>query len=373
MKFIVSSTTLYGRLAAASKVMTTKNSMPILDCFFFDIKNGKVTITASDGEKYFITSVPLVDSDNNAEFCITAKTIMESMKELAEQPLTFEYNPESHKLQGQHQTGVFSLMTFDAATYPSQQPIKEENTKLEMNSNILLTGINRCLFATANDEIRIVMTGIYMDVHPEDITFAGTDGRKLVRYINREVKPGMDTSFILPKKVATILKSVLQKDVQLTIVFDNEKGLIHTEDFDMFFRLVEGRYPNYNGVIPTNNPYVATVDRASLISALKRISVFCNQSSGLMKLQLENNQMRLTGEDNDYSTRAEENLMCDYQNAPISIGFSCIFLIEIANIMEGEALTIQLADPSRPGVVVPAEQPENEETLMLLMPMMLND
>lgn len=373
MKFVVSSSALYGRLAAASKVMTAKNSMPILDCFLFDIRNGKVTVTASDGEKYFVTSVPLVDSDNNAQFCITAKTIMDSMKELAEQPLTFDYNPESHELQGIHQTGKFSVMTFDATTYPAQQPLNDGCTVLELNSNVLLTGINRCLFATANDEIRVVMTGIYVDVHNEDITFAGTDGRKLVRYINREVKPGLETNFILPKKVAAILKNVMQKDVQITISFDNEKGLVHSEDFDMFFRLVEGRYPNYNGVIPTNNPYIATVDRASLISALKRISVFCNQSSGLMKLQLENNQMRLTGEDNDYSTRAEENLMCDYQNDPISIGFSCIFLIEIANILEGEALTIQLADPSRPGVVVPAEQPENEETLMLLMPMMLND
>lgn len=373
MKFVVSSSALYSRLAAASKVMTAKNSMPILDCFLFDIKNGKVNITASDGEKYFITNVPLVDADNNAQFCITAKTIMDSMKELAEQPLTFDYNPESHELQGLHQTGVFSVMTFDATTYPAQQPLSEQSTRLEMPADVLLTGINRCLFATANDEIRVVMTGIYLDVHNEDITFAGTDGRKLVRYINREVKPGLETSMILPKKVAAIMKNVMQKGTQVTLSFDNEKGQIKAEDFELSFRLVEGRYPNYNGVIPTNNPYVATVDRQSLISALKRISVFCNQSSGLMKLHLENNQMRLTGEDNDYATRAEENLMCDYQNDPISIGFSCIFMIEIANIMEGDALTIQLADPSRPGVVVPAEQPENEETLMLLMPMMLND
>lgn len=373
MKFVVSSSALYSRLAAASKVMAAKNSMPILDCFLFDVRNGKVTITASDGEKYFVTAIPLVDSDNNAQFCITAKTIMNSIKELAEQPLTFEFNPESHELQGRHQTGVFSVMTFDAGTYPTQQPIGEQNTRLELNADILLTGINRCLFATANDEIRVVMTGIYLDVHPEDITFAGTDGRKLVRYINREVKPGIETNFILPKKVATILKNVLQKGTQITVTFDNEKGQIHSEDFDMFFRLVEGRYPNYNGVIPTSNPYVATVDRGSLIGALKRINVFCNQSSGLIKLHLENNQMRLTGEDNDYATRAEENLLCEYNNDPISIGFSCFFMIEIANILEGDALTIQLADPSRPGVVVPAEQPENEETLMLLMPMMLND
>lgn len=373
MKFVVSSSALYGRLAAASKVMAAKNSMPILDCFLFDVRNGKVTITASDGEKYFITSIPLVDSDNNAQFCITAKTIMNSIKELAEQPLTLEFNPESHQLQGQHQTGVFSVMTLDASTYPTQQPISEQNTTLEMNANILLTGINRCLFATANDEIRIVMTGVYLDVHPEDITFAATDGRKLVRYINREVKPGITTSFILPKKVATIMKNVLQKDVQVTIAFDNEKAMVHTEDFDMFFRLVEGRYPNYNAVIPTANPYIATVDRGSLVSALRRINVFCNQSSGLIKLHLENNQMRITGEDSDYATRAEENLMCEYTGDPISIGFSCIFMIEIATILECDALTVQLADPSRPGVIVPSEQTENEETLMLLMPMMLND
>ena len=271
MKFVVSSSALYSRLAAASKVMTAKNSMPILDCFLFDIKNGKVNVTASDGEKYFITSVPLIDADNNVQFCITAKTIMDSMKELAEQPLTFDYNPESHELQGVHQTGVFSVMTFDATTYPAQQPLSEQCTRLEMSADVLLTGINRCLFATANDEIRVVMTGIYMDIHNEDITFAGTDGRKLVRYINREVKPGLETNMILPKKVAAILKNVMQKGTQVTLSFDNEKGQLKAEDFELSFRLVEGRYPNYNGVIPTNNPYVATVDRQSLISALKRI------------------------------------------------------------------------------------------------------
>ena len=373
MKFVVSSTTLYSRLAAASKVMTAKNSMPILDCFLFDIKNGKVTITASDGEKYFITSIPLVDSDNNAQLCVTARTIMDSMKELAEQPLTFDYNPESHELQGQHQTGVFSLMAYDAATYPAPQPIGEESTKVDLEADILLTGINRCLFATANDEIRVVMTGIYLDIHPEDITFASTDGRKLVRYINRNVKTGIEKSFILPKKVASIMRGVLQKGTQVNINCDNEKAQIHAEEFDMYFRLIEGRYPNYNGVIPTNNPYVATVDRISLLSALKRIAVFSNQATPLMKLHLEANQMQLNTEDTDYSTRAMENLVCEYKNDPISIGFNCLFMQEIANILESEALTIQLADPSRPGVIVPADQPENEETLMLLMPMMLND
>ena len=373
MKFTISSSAFYSRLTAASKVLAAKNSMPILECFLLDIKNGHVSITASDGEKYFVTKVPLVDSDNNAQFCVTAKQLMDSIKELAEQPLTLEYNPDTHEVRGTHQSGVFSIMGLDASPYPTQQAVAQDATSLTISSDILLNGINRCLFATANDEIRLVMTGIYMDIHENDITFAGTDGRKLVRYINRDVQPGIATGFILPKKVAAIVKNVLAKGVDVAISFDNEKAHIQTEAFDLYFRMIEGHYPNYNSVIPTNNPYQATVDRNSLIGALKRVSVFCNQSSALMKLHLEGGQMKLTGQDNDYATSVEENLLCDYSNAPISIGFSCHLMIEIASVLDSEQITIQLADPSRPGIIIPAEQPENEETLMLLMPMMLND
>lgn len=373
MKFTVSSSAFYSRLAAASKVLAAKNSMPILECFLLDIKNGQVSVTASDGEKYFMTSVPLVDTDNNARFCVTAKQLMDSIKELAEQPLTLEYNPESHELRGRHQTGVFSIMAQDASPYPMQQPMGENATRLTLPSDVLLGGINRCLFATANDEIRLVMTGIYLDIHEGDITFAGTDGRKLVRYINREVQPGIQTGFILPKKVASIIKAVLPRGVELTIDFDSEKAHVQTDSFDLHFRMIEGNYPNYNGVIPASNPYHATIDRATLIGALKRVSVFCNQSSALMRLHLENGQMKLTGQDNDYATSVEENLLCEYTDQPISIGFSCHLMMEIATILDSEQLSIQLADPSRPGIIVPAEQPDNEETLMLLMPMMLND
>ena len=373
MKFTISSSAFYSRLTAASKVLAAKNSMPILECFLLDIKNGHVCITASDGEKYFITKVPLIDSDNNAQFCVTAKQLMDSIKELAEQPLTLEYNPESHEVRGVHQTGVFSIMGQDASSYPTQQPIAKDATTLTLSSDILLNGINRCLFATANDEIRLVMTGIYMDIHEKDITFAGTDGRKLVRYINHEVQPGITTGIILPKKVAAIIKNVLGKEVEVTLNFDNEKAHIQTESFDLYFRMIEGHYPNYNSVIPTNNPYCATIDRNSFIGALKRVSVFCNQSSALMKVHLENGQMKLTGQDNDYATSVEENLLCEYNDTPISIGFSCHLMIEIAAVLDSEQLTIQLADPSRPGIIIPTDQPETEETLMLLMPMMLNE
>lgn len=374
MNFTVSSSALCSRLSAASKVMVSKNAMPILDNFLFHLCDNRLTITASDSEKYLITSIDIVDMTENATFCVPAKTIMDSIKELAEQPLSLSYNPETHELNGHHQTGNFSIMTQDPEAFPMQQEVNNDSTSLTLSAEIFLNGINRCLFATANDEIRMVMTGIFIDIKPDHIIFAGTDGRKLVRNINRNIQPGFDGGFILPKKVASIVKNIVSKDTgDIRLSFDAEKAIIETADFKLYFRMIEGRYPNYNAVIPTNNPFQATVDRIALIGALKRISVFCNQSSGLMKVHLENNLMKLTGQDNDYITSAEENLYCEYDNSPISVGFSCQFMLEIANIMEHDTLTLQLADPSRPGLIVPSEQPENEEVLMLLMPMMLSD
>ncbi|MCR4920228.1 MAG: DNA polymerase III subunit beta [Bacteroidaceae bacterium] len=374
MNFKVSSSALYSRLIAASKVLSSKNSMPILDCFLIDVNDGTITITASDSEKYFITSVPAIEQTESARFCLTAKTILESIKELPEQPLTIDYNPENHKVEGTHNSGSFSVAAQDAGPYPMPKTVDDEATELHLPAITLLNGINRCLFATANDEIRLVMNGVYLDIHPDDITFAGTDGRKLVRNINRSVQSGITSGFILPKKVSAILRAVLNKDDEdIEIRFDGEKACIKSTDMTMHFRLIEGRYPNYNAVIPQNNPYSATVDRAALASALKRVSVFCNQSSGLVKVELSNNTLRLTGQDNAFGTRAEEFLVCEYTNTPISIGFSCQFLLEIANILEGESVTLEVADPSRPGVIRPTEEDPNDELLMLLMPMRVED
>ncbi len=374
MNFKVSSSAFYSRLIAASKVLSSKNSMPILDCFLLDVKNGNVTITASDSEKYFITSVPTIEQSEDASFCIPAKTIIDSIKELAEQPINLEFNPQTLEVKGTHSSGSFSVVGQDAAPYPMPKTVGADATCLKMPAEVLLNGINRCLFATANDEIRLVMNGIYLDIMPEQIVFAGTDGRKLVRNINHSIQSGLTAGFILPKKVCAILKSVLSKDEEEVVIsFDADKASIKSEDMTMHFRLIEGRYPNYNAVIPQNNPYTATVDRQALASALKRVSVFCNQSSGLVKVELANNKLRLTGQDNEYATSAEEFLVCDYSSTPISIGFSCQFLLEITSILEGESLTIEVADPSRPGVIRPAEENPQDELLMLLMPMRVED
>lgn len=374
MNFKVSSSALNSRLACASKVLASKNSMPILDCFLIEVDdNGLMTITASDSEKCYIANLPVLEHSNAGKFCVPAKTLMESLREIPEQPITLELNENSYELRGKHGSGQFAIMAQSAEPYPIPRPVTEGNV-LNISADVLLSGISRSLFATANDEVRLVMNGIYFDINPDHLIFAGTDGRKLVKNIVRGITPGFNGSFILPKKVATILKNVVNKDENnIRIVYTNDRATISTEDMVMHFRLIEGNYPNYNAVIPTSNPYHAVIDRQAFASALKRVSVCCNQSSGLVKLELSRNSVHITGQDNEYSTSAEEFMTCEYDNNPISIGFSCQFLLEICNILDSENVVLELADPSRPGLVRPAQERENEELIMLLMPMRVDD
>ncbi len=374
MNFKVSSTAFYSRLAAASKVMASKNSMPILDCFLLEVKDNNVTITASDSEKYFTTSVSAIEENGEARFCIPSKTIMDSIKELAEQPLDISFNESTLEITGVHSCGTFSVMAQDAAPYPVALPLSDDASVVHMKSETMLNGINRCLFATANDEIRMVMNGVYMDIKPDFLIFAGTDGRKLVKNTVRSVHSCFNAGVILPKKVCAILKNVLDKtDEEITFAFDANKAAITSADTKMSFRLIEGNYPNYNAVIPENNPYKAIVDRLALIGALKRVSVFCNQSSGMVKLELGNNSMKLTGQDYEYSTRAEENLVCSYEGNHVCIGFSAQYMLEMVSILEGESVQLELADPSRPGLIRPVEGDADDEVLMLIMPMRVED
>ncbi len=374
MNIKLSSSALNGRLASASKMLSSKNAMPILDCFLIDINtDGQMTITASDSEKYFIANLPLLEQSGTGRFCVPAKTLMESIREIPEQPITIEFDENSLELRGKHSTGQFSIMAQSADPYPMPRPVEEGNA-IDLPAEILLSGISRSLFATANDEVRLVMNGIFIDIKTDHLIFAGTDGRKLVKDITRNIQPGFEGHFILPKKVATILKAVISKNEEnIRIVYTTDRATIITEDMTMHFRLIEGNYPNYNAVIPTSNPYRATIDRQAFASALKRVSVCCNKSSGLVKIELGYNEVHLTGRDNEYATSAEEHLMCEYNGNPISIGFSCQFLIEICNILDSESVILELADPSRPGLIRPAQEKENEELIMLLMPMRVEE
>ena len=373
MKFIVSSTGLFSRLQAISRVINSKNSLPILDCFLLELTDGTLSITASDSETTLSTFIEANEYDTDGRFAVNSKTILEALKEIPEQPLTFEVS-ESMEIVVKYQNGKYSLMGQNADEYPQSANLGSNAVHVSLGVEVLMNGINRSLFATADDELRPVMNGIYFDITTEDITFVASDGHKLVRNKTYKARGNEKAAFILPKKPATLLKNLLPKETgDVQIDFDDRNAMFTLENYSMTCRLIEGRYPNYNSVIPQNNPHRATIDRAAFVSALKRVSVFSSAASSLIKLRLDMNTIQISGQDIDFSTSAEETLMCQYEGNQMSIGFKSTFLIDILNNISSQEVVMELADPSRAGVIVPVEQNEDEDLLMLLMPMMLND
>lgn len=374
MKFIVSSTALFSHLQAISRVINSKNTLPILDCFLFQLEDGTLSVTASDNETTMVTSLEVNESDMNGKFAISSKTILDALKEIPEQPLSFEINMETLEIVVQYMNGKYSVVGQNADEFPQSASLGESAVRMEIEANILMSGITRTLFATADDELRPVMNGIYFDITTEDITMVASDGHKLVRNKTIAAKGNERAAFILPKKPATLVKNLLSKENgSVVIEFDDRNAVFTLANYRMVCRLIEGRYPNYNSVIPQNNPHKATIDRLQLISALRRVAVFSSQSSSLIKLRLQENQIIISAQDIDFSTSAEESLTCQYGGNSMSIGFKSTFLIDILNNISATDVIIELADPSRAGVILPVEQAENENVLMLLMPMMLND
>ena len=374
MKFIVSSTALSSHLQAISRVINSKNALPILDCFLFELQDGTLSATVSDSETTMVTTVEVNESDMDGRFAVTAKTLLDALKEIPEQPLTFEINTDSLEITVQYQNGKYSLMGQNADEFPQSAMLGDNAVRVEMDAQVLLGGINRAVFATADDELRPVMNGIYFDITTEDITMVASDGHKLVRLRNLSVKSPERASFILPKKPANLLKGLLSKEGEMvSIKFDDNNAYINCVNFEMVCRLIEGRYPNYNSVIPQENPFKVTIDRISFLNALKRVSVFSNPASSLVKLQLKENEMLVSAQDIDFSTSAEEKIVCSFDGTELSIGFKATYLIEILSNINSEEVILELADPSRAGLIVPSENEENEDLLMLLMPMMLND
>jgi DNA polymerase-3 subunit beta len=374
MKFNVSSSALLSALQSISKAIAPKNTLPILDSFLFNLEGEKLMITASDVETRLVTSVDVHSVDGAGLFAIDAKRLLDPLKELPEQPLSFDIDDDNMSVNVDYENGKFNIPGQSGDAYPQQRPLRNMAVSLEVESQILLNGISRTLFATADDELRPVMNGVYFDIQPENLTFVASDGHKLVRLRNLSIQSKERASFILPKKPANILKSLLIKNVdKVTVVFDENNAYVKTLAFEMVCRLIEGRYPNYDAVIPLENPNNAIIDRISFHAALKRVASFSSQSSGLVKIQLSENEIVVSAQDIDFSTSAEEKIVCQYMATPLSIGFKASFLIEILSNISSENVILQLADPSRAGVIVPTENEENEDLLMLLMPMMLND
>lgn len=374
MKFTVSSIALSSRLVALSRVINSKNSLPILGDFLFEIVDGRLNLTASDSEVMMKTSLELVDTDGDGRFCVGNHDLLEAVKGISEQPITFDVDLNANMAKIGYQNGMFSLPVENAEEYPKAQEVGEGATVINIPTAMLAENINRSIFATAQDELRPVMNGIYFDLTPDYLAVVASDGHKLVRNKVLSIKSDVPASFILPKKPATLLKGVLGKQGgDVVIRFDDRNAEINFEEGVVVCRLIEGRYPNYNSVIPQSNPNQLTVDRLGLLAALRRVQPFSNDSSNLIRFHVENGTLQLDAEDYDFSKTATERMSCDYNGMPMSIGFKGSSFIEILSNFDCEQVVIQLADPSRAGLVLPSEQPDNQEVLMLMMPMLIND
>ena len=373
MRFTLSSGTLNARLQSLSKVINSKNSIPILDSFLFEVSNSELKITASDNENVMTSSVTLDQCDGEGSFAVPNRTILDAVKELPEQPLSFDVDTEALTIKILYQNGMYNFTAQNADEYPHTQTVPDSATVITIESTALINNITRSLFATAQDELRPVMNGIYFDLTTDYLAIVATDGHKLVRNQNYNIKSETPASFILPKKPATLLKNVLSKDgSDVVIKFDDRCAEIKFTDGLLSCRLIEGNYPNYNSVIP-QNPNNMNIDRKSLIGALRRVLPFASESSQLIRFHIEAGKLEVSSEDIDFATSAKEQITCEYSSNPINIGFKGSSLQEILSNIESDEVIFQLADPSRAGVIVPAEQPENENILTLIMPMLLND
>lgn len=375
MKFVVSSTELLSHLSAISKVINSKNTLPILDNYLFLLEDNLLTITASDLESTLITSLELDNTDGSGTIAVPAKLMNETLKEFPDQPLTFQMDPETFAIEIFSQNGKFSIVGQNGEDFP-QQPILNEvlASTINLNHSVLLSGINKTLFATADDELRPVMNGVFVELSTDDIKFVASDAHKLVRYKRFDAKADKDASFILPKKPASLLKSLLPKeDFDVKLEFDEKNAFFTLSKFKLICRLVEGNYPSYNSVIPQNNPNQLVIDRVEFYNTVRRVSVFSNQASNLVRLKLTENQLVVSAQDIDFSISAVERLNCQYEGEDMEIGFKSTFLQEILSNLSATDVKMELSDPTRAGLLLPAENDNEEENiLMLLMPMMIN-
>ena len=376
MDFVVSRSGLLEHLQLVSKVVGTKNSLPILDNLLFSVTDGQLEVTASDLESTLTTTMNLDSNNGIGKIAIDTKKILDILKELEEQPLTFNIDIEEMKIVIVSSTGKYTLVGQNGDDFPQIPSVKADRvTRVDITPDVLFSGITSSIFATGDDELRPVMNGIYIELQTNGINFVATDAHKLVRYSNKDIKVDEDASFILPKKPAAILKSVLPKAFSdVTLEFDDKNAVFSFENFRLICRLVEGVYPNYSTVIPKDNPNKLVVDRLALINSLRRVAIFANQASNLVGLAISGNQVVVNAQDIDYAIAGTDTTNCQYDGDDMEIGFKSNFLIEILNNLSTTEVVFELSDPTRAGIILPKDnENSSEDILMLLMPMMINN
>lgn len=375
MKFVISSTELLGHLSSVNKVISSKHTLPILDNFLFTLKGSELVIKATDLETTMITRIELDNAEGEGVLAIEARRLTNMLKEFPEQPLTFEIDMDSLQVDILSENGKFTIVGQNGDDYPQLPELQEENSaSFKISSNLFSVGIGKTIFATADDELRPVMNGIFIDIKPGNITFVASDSHKLVRYMRMDINTDTEAKFILPKKPAALLKNILPVDeTEITLSTDKSNAFFTINGYQLICRLVEGEYPSYGAVIPSDSPYKVITDRLALSNTIKRVAVFSNQASNLIKLKLEPNQMTISAQDIDFSISAYEKLNCQYDGEDMEIGFKSLFLTEILSNINSSNVVVELSDPSRAGLILPLDKAnENEDELMLLMPMMIN-
>ena len=373
MKFTVSSSALLSLLATTGKVINSKNTLPILDYFLMELKGNELQVTTSDLETTLVGTIQVDNVEKEGTVAAPAKLMLDVLKECSEMPLTLDVNENNWEINIAWNSGSSSVPGANPVSYPKTHELSAEKSEVSLDVDILVNGINKTLFATADDELRPVMNGVYFNLDENELTCVATDAHKLVKH-TVECACGVKAAFILPKKPANLLKNILLKEEgEVKMTFDQKNVVFELSSSTLVCRLIEGSYPNYNVVIPQANPNKLLVDRVGLLNAIKRVAVCSNPTTNLIRLDISNNKVVLAAQDVNFSISANETLSCSYEGAPITIGFKSTFLVEILTNLETPTILVELADSTRAGVYKPVyDDVQASSTLMLLMPMMIN-
>ena len=372
MKFIVSSTALLRSLQKISGVLSTSSTLPILEDFLFELTEEKLRITASDLETTISVELLTDKAEDPGIVAIPAKMLLDIMKTFPELPVTISVNMDNLGIELFAGEGKYKLVGHRSDEFP-QVPTLDNTQSVQLNGALLVNAFNKTLFATGNDELRPVMSGVLCEINKNEITFVATDAHKLVKYKRGDVKTGETASFILPKKPLSHLKNVMPDDdeVEVKLEFNDSNAVMEFEDITLICRLIDGKYPNYEAVIPTQNPFKLTIDRKNLLNALRRVAIFGSKSTHQVRFKISGKELILTAEDLDFSSEAKERLTCSYDGEDIEIGFNSRFMQEMLSTLDVDNVVVEMSAPNRAGILVPEESDGNEDILMLIMPVML--
>jgi len=370
MKFIISSTELLKNLQILGSILNTNNTLPILDNFLFDIENNNLTITSSDLETSLSSKIS-IEFSIIVKIAIPAKLLIDILKSLPDQPLTFSL--ENNILEINSNNGKYALSYMNGDEFP-KSIIIEDASEIIFDSNVLLNIINSTIFASGNDDLRPVMSGVFFQINSENACFVATDAHKLVKYIRNDIKSESSVEFIAPNKPLNILKSILPEKKEDVKVFYNKTNAIFSFlNFTLICRLIDGKFPNYEAVIPKENPNILEIDRNQLLNSTKRASIFSSKTTNQVKFEIKGNLLQISAEDLDFNNKAEETLECNYNGEDIAIGFNSRFIIEMLNNLSSELVKVELSSPNRAGLISPINQNnENNQITMLVMPIMLS-